>query len=65
MINKQNELQFEKSPGSVIESERRGTLAKTDIQLDSQDRNVNLLEEMLSLGKEDLLKKALLKQEKK
>lgn len=28
VIHKQNELQFEKIPGSAIESERRGTLPK-------------------------------------
>ena len=31
VIHKQNELQFEKSPTSAIESERRGTLPKRDI----------------------------------
>lgn len=58
VIHKQNELKLEKIPGSAIESERRGTLPKWDVQLDSQDGNVNLLEEMLSLGAADQLKKA-------
>jgi hypothetical protein len=52
-MQKQNEIKVENIPESAIESERRATLPKRDVQLDSQDGNVNLLEEMLSLGAAD------------